>query len=752
MNTIDNLQLVSYLTAAKIFEKNQNIYECFLPIVESVLISAMDKNKISFYGLQSQINNTYHIDMSKSTLKRLLDILQERGEIKLNTNTITMALKNHVYSDFWNQRSERESIIGDFFIAFNSFLVNKGFDFSLQEIKTECCNWLYANSLRLASFIGNGVLLKSKSDLEEENYEFSNQLIDFLLEIKNKKHEYFNTFLLLYNGAIHASLLNFDVKQINNISDASLQFKNVILDTNFILRILNLQSELDCNIADETLSTLKKYGAHFFVLAQTIEEIQKSIKNYLSESEPFTSYTQTYFKNSKIRMTGFYEASKRGVTRTEFLNFTRKDHIKSKISELINAEFIDNFDDELISNSQIDSLVKSKNRDGYGVDQARHDLCLIEYCKSNRSQDISSLKDVDFWVLTNDDKLTFWNQCNSGDFQECLTEIQLSNLMWIQKKKDDNLGLMQTILSLSSGTALSSYGIEQFANKIRAYQESNKDNTKNLDKLSLIFASHALTTSDINKINKEDHALNELIEEKILKIRENEIIQRQEIENIKEHRDQLSEENSELESKINALELKITIQSNENKIEKYQRDIKDLECERNKHYTKLKIYQDLKQYRNDHEKSSVRLLFVMIIFPVIFMVICYFMLFYSNICLFMKTLDGLSNFSQNILCSIGIPFSFVLLYYCIMIIIFASPISPKELFDIIKDKFLKHRCQKYLKTKNVSINYAEYDVDKKIKYYKSKIVELDKAIKSIQTNIADITNHNNTLSGYQSDK
>ena len=301
----DNLQLISYLTAAEIYDKSQNIYECFLPIVESVLISNEGKNKITFNSLQNQINTSYHIDMPKSTLKRLLDILQEQKKVKLSTNKMVVLVKDKISTAFWEKRSDREIIIGDFFIEFNSYLLNVGFDIPLQQIKTECCNWLYANSLKLASFINNGILNKRQQVVsDEKDWEFSNQLVDFLLQIRDTKSNLFKTFLLLYNGAVHTSLLNFEVEQIDDVCGSSLHFENLILDTNFILRMLDLQSEFDCVIASDTISTLNRYNSHFFVLEQTIEEIQKSVKNYLYESEPYTIYTQTYFKNSKIRMNG----------------------------------------------------------------------------------------------------------------------------------------------------------------------------------------------------------------------------------------------------------------------------------------------------------------------------------------------------------------------------------------------------------------------------------------------------------------
>lgn len=742
----DNLQLISYLTAAEIYDKSQNIYECFLPIVESVLISNEGKNKITFNSLQNQINTSYHIDMPKSTLKRLLDILQEQKKVKLSTNKMVVLVKDKISTAFWEKRSDREIIIGDFFIEFNSYLLNVGFDIPLQQIKTECCNWLYANSLKLASFINNGILNKRQQVVsDEKDWEFSNQLVDFLLQIRDTKSNLFKTFLLLYNGAVHTSLLNFEVEQINDVCGSSLHFENLILDTNFILRMLDLQSEFDCVIASDTISTLNRYNSHFFVLEQTIEEIQKSVKNYLYESEPYTIYTQTYFKNSKIRMNGFYEASKRGISRSEFLSFTRKEYIKSKISEMIDVIFVDDFDSKQITSEQIESLIASKNRDNYGISQAQHDLCLIEFCKKNRNENFSSLENIKFWVLTNDEKLTYWNQCNSIDFQECLTEIQLSNLMWIQKRKTDNLGLVQTILSLSSSTALSLQGIECFANRIHTYQEKNKDNRESLDKLSLIFASHALSLSDILKINHEEKILDNIIEEKVLAIREEEIIRKQKNKELEDQENQLSKENSNLGNRVSALNIKIGIQNNNQKIFKYEEDIKDIEREKEIYSNECEIYTDIGNYRNRHKKFAARLVCLFSITPMFLILFCYIVFWQSKINILFERVDKFSGFTQTIISDILIPIISIGLYYFIITMIFSTPLSPKELFNSLRNIFLNFVCERHFYKKGISINYVKCDIKKGIRECTCKIECLNNEIDNLKAKISDLNAMNNFL-------
>ena len=78
-----NLQLISYMATAEMCIKSENIYECFLPIVESVLMIYIDKTKISLIKLQNEINETYHLKVPKSTLKRTLQILHKQKKVRI---------------------------------------------------------------------------------------------------------------------------------------------------------------------------------------------------------------------------------------------------------------------------------------------------------------------------------------------------------------------------------------------------------------------------------------------------------------------------------------------------------------------------------------------------------------------------------------------------------------------------------------------------------------------------------------------
>ncbi len=723
----NNLQLISYLAAAEIYDQGKTIYECFLPIVESALICNEINQSISFLHLQSVLHEAYHLNVPKSTLKKLLDLLQDQKKIKFIDKRKIVLCRDQLNNTFFDKREERESLIEDFFIAFNDFLISNEIDVPLSEIKQASCEWLYVNSLELAYFINNGVL---GNDVKNVSWEYSSQLIEFLLDIQEKNSIHFKTFLLLYNGAVQSSLLNFETDKINNICESSIPFKNIILDTNFILRMLDLQSEFDCSVAKETLSALKSQNTKFFILDQTLTEVQNSIKSYLSDSAPYVQYTQVYLQGHKIRMTGFWEAARRGVSRSSIFEKSKRENLKNSILELIDVTFIDDFDDSKISNTEIESLVLSKKRDSYGEKQARHDLSMIKYCKKHRNRPISSVTDISWWVLTNDEKLTFWNQQNNDYYQECLTEIQLSNLMWLQGNRNDNLGLTQTIVSLSTNASITYNDIEQFAKKVHKYQQKNENSTENLDKISLLFASNMLTTSDIQKISSEDDALEQMLEVKVSAIQEAQELQKQQGE-------KLSTENELLIQKNKILSVKLEKTQYERKIDKYKRDLSDLQHEQENINKELNILKILDESKDKINKSSGRLVTIFLLISLVILSILYIKFGYPLVLSIIEKINFISEFAQDVILFI-VPILLYIIYYIFVGIVFGKLLSPKELFNEIKSKLLNTSQKKYMKKNNIDLKYFGKNLEFEIAKKESAFKNIERNIQIIQNRITEL--------------
>ncbi len=727
----NNMQLISYLAAAEIYNQGQSLYSCFQPIIESALLGNIDKESISFLALQQKLRDTFHLNVPKSTLRQILENMEYQGKLRFVDKRTVIPYNSELNTSFWDGRKDRERAVEEFFLTFNDFLIQKGVQISLPDIKEQTCCWLYLHSLDLASFISNGDLEKIGST-QKTDYECHLYLPEFLLNIREHNRSQFSTFLLLYNGAVQSSLLNFETSEINAICEDKLKISNVILDTNFLLRLLDLQSDFDCKASTETLALLKAENCNLIVLKQTLEEIQNSVKNFLVESEPYTSYTRTYLCGAKIRATGFWEATRRGVTRSTLLKYTQKEFLKEQLSSLGNFTFVEDFDDSCLSDTEINDLVASKARGNYGEKQARHDLSLIDYCRKKRKKGRYLISDIEYWVLTNDERLTYWSQMKCDQYQECLTEIQFCNLSWIQRKKVDGWGLIQTIISLSSSTALSTVSIQNFALKVQEYQSSHKNDATSVDRFALVFASNMITTADIQRIGAEDDAIGQIVEEKIGKIKLEASNQQTQLQSTAKENEVLKSKNSELHDNILLLSQKLELSDYERQKDKYRQDLNTESKQLAQLEKEKQQYDKLLTYYSQRINSTARILCLMLACPVcVLLFICYKKIDPPHLLQLKNFLDQIPDKLFDIGWNLFTSVIIVFVYYFLVVLFFAAPISPKELFTSLQQKLMRCRVLHYARKEEIPTAYCAKDLNSQSLEIEQKITNSEQRIKSL---------------------
>lgn len=540
-----------YAYVAHLYNQGKNVLNSFIPLVERAYDSLNANGSVSFLKLHSTINVLYSVNMPKATLRELLREMERRNKVvfedkqRLIVNLSTSSVEQ-------KKRAEIETATDNLFVNFSSYLASShNISLSFEDTKTVVCNYVFKNAYQLAIFVDKNI--RPNIDDSEEN-EYITEFLDFLLSAKSRNSEDYHAFLNIYTGAAQTALLNFRPSNIEELQNEQCHISNVVLDSNFVMRVLDLQTENECQMAIETLNTLKKAGIQNIVLSSSIKEIQTSIKHYLQESEPYTTLTHEFFENQRIKMSGLTAAQQRGVTRTNLFELTKRDVLISRIQAL-DIEYKDD-EDTVVTDDDVNSLVKYKNRYQYGVKQAEHDVKLIEYCKSHRRKNLSSVWEADWWVLTNDIKLTLWNQLNDNSYQECITEAQLSNLLWLKTDKSENDGIVSTVIALASSAFVNPNDLHRFLNILNNYREQAKDNEQVLEYLALVMASDTISTRDIKCSDDELFDVEAFVASKVEEARNERELEKEETIAAKEATARLCRE-MELNDKKHTLKDKI---------------------------------------------------------------------------------------------------------------------------------------------------------------------------------------------------
>jgi len=690
-----SLKLCSYYFVSKTFDDGKNVFHSFIPILESVFHSNPIKDTFSFLEIQNLINSNFDVKIPKETLRQLLDALQYDGKIRFEKNRII--IDREIYdSNYWSNKTNIENSISDLFFAFREYLLGLKIKCSLEQIKEIICTYIYSYSKDLADFLGGYI---STPKIPEDADEYVCELLDFLVKIKNENNRHHIAIQHLYSGAIQTSLLNFAPEKIKSLQHES-QIEHALLDSNFVMRVINIQTELESEMAMDTYRTLCDMSVNLYVFKQTLKEISNSISSFLNDIEGYSANTRKVFSRQSIKTNGIWSAYQTGrITRTQLLDLSKLTYIENKMLELgitVIEEDMPDFSSELITD-----LIRAKNKDYYRNTQAKHDLFLIDYCRRKRPNKVSEFSAARWWVITNDIKLTFWNQNNKNtDVQECITESQLSNILWISAKKNDNDGLINTIVALANNKSLNFTEIKCFKERMDIYYEEVKSDPQKLDQYSVAFASDRITRQDIRNVNENIQELSEIITDKYKEIEK-------EKEENEKYKQSLSDKNIAMEMKLADLNNKIVLSNHNNNLLVKERELDALITHEEKLLDKIKSGSNLVGHHKKlikREGRKLLLIYAICAFAVTFLAIILWLLPSQPV----HNIVSLLNISSTIygpVFTLSYSIFIYILSFIVSVVITGEPKSFIKLFIHLRDEQVSLEVERYIDEKCLDISH-----------------------------------------------
>ena len=333
-NYLSNFSVLKAFT-----DSGKSILDCLVPFVEYAM-ATLGTEYMDTIDIKRIITDDCGIDIPFSTLKTLLKRLKRL---------------NHItdYESF-----SRIRVVKNVNIESNEYKTKmQDFNRDSTQLLVDCykyCGFTFPNAEMPALFLSYIQTYQKYLDFSEEIIDVASaeiepkeeyvRISEYILEISKSNTQHFTTFKGMFYGYI---LSQFVAHNTDIANTHKLKALTVFVDSNYLLRVLEMQSPLLCSASIELLKMMKNRGITVATLPEIIAEVRAVLNRHY--------YRYINDKDSLLKLHGSRVAQIDGVIGA----FFRKNITNTDIQE-----FIDNLECEVkrlnisISSEELDTSAK----------------------------------------------------------------------------------------------------------------------------------------------------------------------------------------------------------------------------------------------------------------------------------------------------------------------------------------------------------------------------------------------------------
>lgn len=532
---MDNNILTAYSVLKKLHDKSFDLINAYIPFVEYAIYK-LNKKFVEIEAIQNFLLHNTNLTIPLNTIRTILKRLYKDNKISqfdgykiIEVTNLDEDLISEYRELFEQSTRERNKLILNFKKYYN-------LDVDENKILQNIVDFIYD------SICTHDILETYETfELLKEEYIAIAKYID---HIKNYDNELYKIFQNLYYGTLLSK-----VNDVNKINSYKVNIKKVtiILDSNILFRLLDLQNPIFNKTSKEFINILEKNDFELKCFYKTVEEMRsvlnhrynlflnKKIDINLPETETqiidgiigaiyrnkfSLSDIEDLIKNIEIKISNL------GIKVDHYdvlsnIKYDEKDYkyyYQEKIKKQIKLNKIDEYDTDyditdLIENKEIPKYVHN-----FIDSKVQLDLKIRNYIINERSKkDIYTFPDCKYIFVTCDKQLA--NLCNYLDKQHTIPEIiledKLTNILWLSNpSRTDDIPLQLTLSIYNS----SNYIDYKILTNFHLYLKKFKDkNPADFDLIGDIF-SNQLVISRLKNIEIESNTLSDHDYENIVQL------------------------------------------------------------------------------------------------------------------------------------------------------------------------------------------------------------------------------------------
>lgn len=488
----NNNRIITYSLLAYINNNSSDIkssLDIFLPLIKRVL-SQLRIEGISRGGSITEIkeiaDKEYGLDFPVPVLKRILNTIKKEINTEEEEKIIihkdgSFDIRKYTFNEYEDIISEQKRKIEKVENLFGNF---KEIQTTIEFDTNTIFEFIEKNKYHLSQY------LSGKKVPNEKDFTLEAQFISFF----RNAEEIYETIKDIYLGAILSCYIEYKPEITTNNKQVEL-----LLDTNFIVGLLDLNTEESTHTCRTLINIANKNGYVVSILPRTIQETKNLLKNKADNFN--TSYLQKKINPEDV----FNACERRNLTKTDL----------ERIIDNIEKE-LNNYEINFISSSFNAETVKKTTefKEFKKIREteisALHDAEAILYVKKKRGRNIVKFEEVNCWFVNNAfSNSTYSFNSNKGIQPEMIKADDLLNILWLSNPsmgKDfssndlGNIGLSSSISLTLSKNLPKTRVLKEFDDNLCKYAQGNISD-EDVSNIAKRITSKGLSNSEIEDVN-----------------------------------------------------------------------------------------------------------------------------------------------------------------------------------------------------------------------------------------------------------
>jgi len=466
-------------------EHQQDVLEYFVPLVMTATADLCRKENLAHITaerLKEHIASAYSISIPLDTMATLVRRICKKCNFKVfEKGKSFQAYCNEIVSEI-QDKNARIRKFNNLLTSFVAFAGQRGIIVTENQAKEIFVDLFQSHTIAKANFILDPDIECPAEFAVGIDKGLARPMLHFLIQARKSEPTHFETLRDIF---LATSLIAF-LECTQDINEPPSLHKKcrVYLDTNFVLRLLDWQTEYETFAAQELFGILKSYGADPYVFSFTLHEVLGALDRHGNDA--FELLNRRIARDLGASDFGGITSAilRRRLTRIEFqkeMEATEETVRRAGIGvlEMAAPNKVE------LDQDEVERLVELKRESRYkrGVpeqqleDEARHDIAAITLVRQARKERTYSLRQAKVWFLTCDYTLMKANRefhVDQRTLPESMMAPSMTNLLWLASpKKIAEVGVAQFISHLSAGLAFSEGFLRYLDTFIKKYVVEN---------------------------------------------------------------------------------------------------------------------------------------------------------------------------------------------------------------------------------------------------------------------------------------